>query len=166
MKLVPLEMPVRKVLYLSQSREAQESLGQNNEVIRLESPIFTHLRENVFLMVSQAVEHTLSQQPSTSSVQWNKVEITQAGNKSDFFLPDVFVHYPDATHKKSFLCGELKYLTVDLGMCFNNNQKFSRKDALYPFEQLYGYMTLNYLRYGFITYGKVIRCLNRVENWL
>jgi hypothetical protein len=131
MKLVPLEMPVREGLYPSLSGEAQRNSGQSNEVIRLEFQIFTHLRENVFLMVSQVVEHTLSQQPSASFAPWSKVEITQSGNGSDYFLPDVFVHYPDATHKKSFLCGELKYLTVDLGMCFNSNQEFRRKDALY-----------------------------------
>lgn len=132
MKVVPLEMPVRKGLYLSQSGGAQENSSQSNEVIRLESQIFTYLRENVFLMVSEAVEHTLSQQPPASSAPWSKVEITQAGDKSDYFLPDVFVHYPDATHKKSFLCGELKYLTVDLGMCFNNSQKFKKKKSLVP----------------------------------
>ena len=61
------------------------------------------------------------------------------------------------------LCGELKFITENLETDFNHSSD-EKRENLRPYEQLYGYMTLNNLRYGFIKNGKVIRCMKRVEN--
>ena len=154
---VPVTLPIRTSMIQMRDNKRKR--------YGLESEIQTFLLGSVFNFVEEAAGHTLSQRSSDTDSCWNSFEMRQFVEATDYLRPDVVVHYSDTMHDKAFLCGELKFLTVDLERNFWKSANGpERKELMNPYSQVYGYMSMNLLRYGFITNGKVLRCLKRLEN--
>jgi 5'(3')-deoxyribonucleotidase len=147
-----------------EQREIRKREGETT--VGLEAEVFGHIKNAVLDMAEEALSHSLSRYPVHGTTSYKDIMMSQFHRAGDYLRPDIFVHYVSC--ENSILCGEFKFVTCDVSIDLNapngvngSNGRAMRKDKHRPFEQLYGYMTMNHLRYGFLTNGNVLRCLKK-----
>jgi hypothetical protein len=116
---IPVTLPIRTSMIQMRDNKRKR--------YGLESEIHTFLQGSVYNFVEEAAAHTLSQRSSDTGSCWNSFEMRQFVEATDYLLPDVVVHYSDSKHDKTFLCGELKFLTVELERNFGS-QRMGQKE--------------------------------------
>lgn len=154
---MPLKLPVSKSVMQNYKR-------REDAIVDLEAEVFLHIKNAVLDMAEEAMCHSLSRYRVNGTTPYNDMMISRFFRTGDHLRPDVFVRY--VACKNVLLCGEFKFVACDISMdlnAFNGANGSSvlamRKEKCRSFEQLYGYMSMNHSKYGFLTNGNVLRCV-------